>query len=311
MSGGSYTLTSTIGQPVVGLAAGGTYSNQSGFWNIRTGDTIPPTVSGFALTTPFRSQSTTFNVPITQLNAADLHGVTGYYFGTTSTPPTDAWGAGWNAPTPGVLQLNTKGPQTYYVWARDEAGNISTDIVPASTNTILQYLLNVSLSGGGTSITSSPGAIGCMAVAAGTCSNLFDESTNVTLTGTPNSVSELTTWSGSIGSTSNPVLFTMNSDKTITGNFATVTKPARVVYGKGYDTLTVLLPALTGNSTIQTQAGYAPGSQENLQFNQGYTIKLVGGMNNTWDAQTGFTTLTGTLKISSGKVTVQGIKLKN
>lgn len=313
-TGGGYTNTATIGQPVVGgPATAGGYSNQSGFWNIRTGDTIPPTVSGFTLTTPFRSQTMPFNVPITQLDATDLHGVTGYYFGSTTTPPVDAWGAGWNDPAATTLALNIKGPQTYYVWAKDEAGNISTDIMPASTDTILQYLLNVTLAGSGTSIdatTGIPAAPGITACA-GSCSAAVDEGATVTLTGNPDGVSELSAWSGDVTSTSNPVLFAMNSDKSVTGSFAKVVKPARIVYGKGFDSVLGAVQTLTGNAaTIQIRDSYTSNLPEDLVFGSDVTVNLDGGRDANWDATAAASTLKGTMAISKGRVNIQGFRLK-
>jgi hypothetical protein len=126
VSGGGYTLNGTIGQSsAIGLSSGTTYSNHGGFWNLRTGDTIPPTTPLFSLQSPAR----TYTVPITALTSTDIgSGVTGYYISATPTPPTDPWGSGWVVPTPTPASLisTTKGlNQTFYVWARDAAGNIS------------------------------------------------------------------------------------------------------------------------------------------------------------------------------------------
>jgi hypothetical protein len=200
--------------------------------------------------------------------------------------------------------------QTFYVWARDGAGNIS-GMTSASTDIILQWVLSVSLAGsGGTSITSAPGTIACMAGNTGTCSGTFDEGTPITLTGTPDTKSQLATWGGAAsGSNSQITLPAISADISEIGTFGGVTDPTRIVYDKGYATLPAALAALHASGTIEARDNYSSGVAENLNFNQGYTISLLGGLSATWDPTTSLTTVNGKLTLSSGKVSVQGIKI--
>jgi hypothetical protein len=201
--------------------------------------------------------------------------------------------------------------QTFYVWARDGAGNISGG-TSASTDIILQWLLSVSLAGtGGTSITSSPGTIACMTGNTGKCSGTFDEGTPVTLTGTPDVKSQLATWSGDASGTASQItLPTITADTSVTGTFGAVSSPARIVYDKGYATLPLALAALHTNGTIEASDNYVSGLGENLLFNQGYTVSLIGGLDANWDPTASFTTVNGKLTVSNGKVSVQGVKIR-
>jgi hypothetical protein len=308
-SSGSYTMTGTIGQPIaVGPVTGGSYTNQSGFWNIRTGDTIAPTMPVFALLSP----SSSYSVPITNLSSSDVgSGVTGYYFSADPpAPPTDAWTGVWVAPTPVSLISATKGRnQTFHVWARDEAGNISLPAT-ASTDILLKWLLSVSFGGsGGSTITSSPTGIACSALTApNNCSASFDELSVVALSGAPDIRSEVSGWNGADNVSGNPVNVTMSGDKSVIGTFSLSGGPARIVYDKSYPSLFATIQALTPNKTIQSFSGIT--FTENLLFNQGYTTTLQGGMNSTWDTQTGFSTIKGTMKVNSGRLTASGIKIK-
>jgi hypothetical protein len=184
--------------------------------------------------------------------------------------------------------------------------------VPASTTTILQYLLGTSIAGsGGQSVTSSPNGIACSAGTPGGCSVLFDENQVVALTGNPDNKSELTAWSGSVTSTNNPVAITMDADKSVAGTFALVASPARIVYGKGYSSLTDALQAVTANDSIETRWDTYPATQaESLVFNKSYSVTLSGGKDSNWDATSSLTTVKGTLKINNGTLAVQGIRLK-
>ena len=308
VSGGGYTLNSTIGQSsAIGLSTGSTYSNQGGFWNLRSGDTVAPTTPIFSLQSPARS----YTVPIITLTSSDVgSGVTGYYISATPTPPADPWGTGWVAPTPASLTSSTKGlNQTFYVWARDAAGNISGG-ASASTDIIFQWLLSVAFGGtGGASITSAPGAIACMAGLPANCSANFDEGTTVTLTAAPDVRSQSSSWTGSDGNTFNTASVTMNSVRTVTASFETVPNIARIVYDRGYVSLPAAIAALAANGTIQARDTYPGSLTENLAFNQNYTVNLNGGMDANWDPTTSYTTIKGTLKISMGKVIANRIKI--
>lgn len=307
---GNYVMTGTIGQPIAGgPETGVSYTNQSGFWNIRTGDTIAPTTPQFALLNP----SSSYTVPITALSSSDVgSGVTGYYFSADPpVAPTDAWTGSWLAPTPSSLVSATKGAgQIFHVWSRDAAGNISLPAT-ASTDILLKWLLSVSFGGtGGQTITSSPAGIACQAgTAPANCSAQFDDLAVVALTGAPDIRSEVTGWSGADSANGNPVNVTMTGDTNVTGTFDLASGPARIVYDKSYPSLLESVQALTKSGEVQARDTYSSGQTENILFNQAVSATLSGGRNSAWDATTGFTTIKGSLKVSNGKLNVGGIKI--
>jgi hypothetical protein len=310
----NYILNGTVGQSsAIGLSISTNYSNHGGFWNLPTGDTLPPTTPLFTLLSPSRS----YTVPITALTSTDIgSGVTGYYISASPTPPADPWGAGWAAPTPASLISATKGPnQIFFVWARDAAGNVSGG-ASASTDIIFQWLLSVAFgTTGGTSITSSPGSIACMAGNTGTCSESIDEGTLVTLTATPDVRSQSNSWTGADSYLYKTASVTMNMDRNVTANFETVPNVARIVYDRGYDSLLATIQALVSSSTSTIQArDIYPGTQTEALLINGTntTVTLAGGMNANWDPTASFSTIKGTLKVSGtgNRLNVNNIKIK-
>ena len=83
-------------------------------------DTTPPTVGTFTLP----ATATTLTVPVSALNATDNVGVTGYMITKTSSAPA-ASAAEWTASAPANVTA-TEGNNTFYAWAKDAAGNVST-----------------------------------------------------------------------------------------------------------------------------------------------------------------------------------------
>jgi hypothetical protein len=55
---------------------------------------------------------------------------------------------------------------------------------------------------------------------------------------------------------------------------------------------------------------YNSSSFEPLLFNQGYMVNLNGGYNDFWTAVDGTTSIKGSITISSGRVNVNGIKVR-
>ncbi len=228
----NYSLIGTVGQPVVSdpvtLA---NYTNQSGFWNIRTADRIAP--SSLIFTLP--GTNTTLTIPITNLTAYDAHGVTGFYISESPTPP-EPWGPGWVPNNPGSVVALGTGPRNFYVWAKDEAGNLSNGAM--ATSDIISRFLTVAFTGsGGSTITSSPAGINCSNGSPDGCAALFAVNEPVTLTATPNWYAALYGWSGTDGGSN---IVTMSIDKSAAANFgaasnARITTAPAIPYGRIYD----------------------------------------------------------------------------
>jgi hypothetical protein len=75
------------------------------------------------------------DVSITALEATDDVGVTGFLVTTSGTPPS-ASDAGWAASPPASFSFSAPGAYTLYAWAKDAAGNVSTDLSATVTITL-------------------------------------------------------------------------------------------------------------------------------------------------------------------------------
>ncbi len=85
-------------------------------------DTTAPSVTVFAIP----STSTALTVAITSLTATDNVGVTGYLLTETATKPS-ASASGWTSGKPASYTFATSGAKTLYAWAKDAAGNVSSN----------------------------------------------------------------------------------------------------------------------------------------------------------------------------------------
>ena len=121
------TTTHKKGQGGVFKALKRMLSGESFFLNHYTaggggGDTTPPTVTAFTL-----PATSTSPIPVTTFTATDDTGVTGYMITESATPPT-AGAAGWMASAPTSVSTGATGNVTFYAWAKDAAGNVSTSL---------------------------------------------------------------------------------------------------------------------------------------------------------------------------------------
>lgn len=93
-------------------------------------DNTKPVVSAFTLT----SQSPTYD-PVVRysISGNDNVGVTGWKVTTTAAQPP-SYGSGWTAAAPTFTTLYTAGSYSFYVWARDAAGNVSNVFSSVSVN---------------------------------------------------------------------------------------------------------------------------------------------------------------------------------
>jgi len=304
VSSGSYTLIGTVGQPVAGdPVTTGSYTNQSGFWNIRTADRIAP--GNLIFTLPGTNK--TLTIPIDQLSASDAHGVTGFYISDSPTTP-DPWGAGWVPANPGsVVSLGT-GPRTFYVWAKDEAGNVSTGAT-ADSDIITRFLTVTFAGSGGSSITSLPAGINCSYGSSTDCTALFDVNAPVTLSATPNWYAALYSWTG----TDSPDLsgtITMSADKSAAASFGAASN-ARITTAPGipYGMIGDAYIAATLGATIEARNILFT---ENLTFNQaGVIYNLLGGYGSGFSAPAAsdYSDIKGNLTVKQGTLKVQKVRV--
>jgi hypothetical protein len=163
------------------------------------------------------------------------------------------------------------------------------------TYTDLPVSLKVNVTGTGSgSVTSTPIGIVCGA----TCSSDFTVNTLMSLTASPFDYSIFTGWTGTICSGTVPCSFTLTAPTTIGANFdidnahSVSTDPPLVYY-----------------PSLQNAFDWAPAGVvkawgmtfiEPLSFNRAVTINLQGGQNVGYTAQTGMTTIKGSMTIVKG-----------
>ncbi|MDK9717611.1 MAG: hypothetical protein OEL57_06835 [Trichlorobacter sp.] len=167
------------------------------------------------------------------------------------------------------------------------------------------YWLTLGISGSGT-VNSSNGSGLSYACNTATCAAVpFGSGDTVTLTAT-GSNSSFSSWNGDYVSISNPGSVTMNANKAVTATF--IPDPATVkIDGDStpYYSINSALAAPTQDATIRATAiGFA----ENVILQNSHTLALKGGYSDsTFSSQTGYSTINGTLTISSGTLVVDRV----
>lgn len=84
------------------------------------GDTVPPTITSFAMP----ASANTLTVPVNSFIASDDVGVTGYLIGESAVPPA-AGATGWASTPPSSFTFLAPGNCYAYAWVKDGAGNVS------------------------------------------------------------------------------------------------------------------------------------------------------------------------------------------
>jgi hypothetical protein len=117
-------------------------------------DTTPPTITAFTLP----ATATSLSVSISAFTANDNVAVTGYMITQSATPPV-AGAVEWTATAPATVTAAAGGPQTFFPWAKDAAGNVSTFVTSETvTITLLIPPVIVNVIASGTDTTSAVGA---------------------------------------------------------------------------------------------------------------------------------------------------------
>ena len=102
-------------------AAGNVSSAMSASVTITLPDTTAPVVSAFTLP----ATATSLTVPVSSFIATDNVAVTGYLVTTSATAPA-ATATGWTTSAPSSVTASAAGSTTFYAWAKDAAGNVSS-----------------------------------------------------------------------------------------------------------------------------------------------------------------------------------------
>ncbi|SJZ88070.1 The GLUG motif-containing protein [Trichlorobacter thiogenes] len=167
------------------------------------------------------------------------------------------------------------------------------------------YWLTLGISGSG-SVNSSNGSGLGYACNTATCSAVpFGSNDTVTLTAT-GSNSSFSSWSGDYVSISNPGSITMNASKAITATFSAGAATVKIDGDStSYYSINSALAAPTQDAIIKATAiGFA----ENVILQNSHTLTLKGGYSDSnFSSQTGYSTINGSLTISSGTLVVDKV----
>lgn len=128
----TYTFSSAGSKTLYGWvqdAAGNISIRSSDTTTITLTDNTAPIVTAFVL--PATSDSLT--VPVTTFTATDNVAVTGYMVTTSASAPS-AGAVEWSGTAPTTITAAAFGSVTFYAWAKDAAGNVST---PSQATTII------------------------------------------------------------------------------------------------------------------------------------------------------------------------------
>ena len=167
------------------------------------------------------------------------------------------------------------------------------------------YWLTLGISGSG-SVNSSNGSGLGYACNTATCSAVpFGSNDTVTLTAT-GSNSSFSNWSGDYSGTSSPGSITMNANKAVTATFSP--DPAKVkIDGDStpYYSINTALAAPVQDAVVRATA---TNFTEDVTLQSSVTVTLKGGYSDaTFTDQTGYSTINGSLTISSGMLVVDKV----
>ncbi|SJZ88046.1 The GLUG motif-containing protein [Trichlorobacter thiogenes] len=167
------------------------------------------------------------------------------------------------------------------------------------------YWLTLGISGSGTVNSSNGSGLG-YACNTATCSAVpFGSGDTVTLTAT-GSNSSFSSWSGDYVSISNPGSITMSANKAVTATFSAGAATVKIDGDNTpYYSINSALAAPTQDATIKATA---TGFTENVTMQNSHTLTLKGGYSDSnFSSQTGYSTINGSLTISSGTLVVDKV----
>lgn len=167
------------------------------------------------------------------------------------------------------------------------------------------HVLTVQKTGAGSgTIVSAPARINC----GPTCTEMFSEGTQVTLTPAPDSGFLFIQWSGGGCSGTGPCVVTMNADTTVAGLFQSCSSLPVKMAGAYYSGIQAAYNAAGNGAVIQVQNVTLV---ENLNANRTVAVTFDGGYSCDYSGKAGSTTVQGMITTSSGQVTIGNFILQN
>lgn len=156
-------------------------------------------------------------------------------------------------------------------------------------------------SGGSVSVAPSPPGGVCPS----NCSQYFPADEVVTLTPAAGPGAVFSSWSGDCGG-SGTCQVTMSSDKSVTANFSWLPNAKDTNSGIVYGLIIAAYAETADGSTLQLQE---MTFNEAVNFNRPITFSLKGGYNEDFTVNSGVSTISGSLTITSGAVTLDSISI--
>jgi hypothetical protein len=206
----------------------------------------------------------------------------------------------------------TPGSTYYYrVWAYNTGGvsgaSNSVSVITAATLTVT---IDPASTGTG-SVHADSGTISCASGSSAGCSDLYYDGPTVKLTASPSSDS-INTWSGDCSGATLTCNVTMSADRSVGIMYSYVQPFQYYISGTGtyghYANLQSAYGATVANGdVIQARGGVHPGG---LTATNGLRITIKGGYDATFAPGTVETIINGVVVIKSGKVVMDGIKIR-
>ncbi|WP_243374401.1 hypothetical protein [Geotalea sp. SG265] len=205
----------------------------------------------------------------------------------------------------------SKDDGTHYLSVTTEYGNVYSlagryfqfvDVSQPTNNT-----LSIAFSGTGSgTVTSTPAGIACNT----SCDAQFSTGTQVTLHPAPSAYSLFTGWANGACSGTGDCLLTLNTDTTVTAAFDyDATHQVKINDGTNnyYSSIQSAYNAAAGGATLNL---WAISYTETLSCNLPISVTLQGGFDSTYSTIVGDTVLDGSLSITDGTVTTDGLTIK-
>jgi len=205
----------------------------------------------------------------------------------------------------GISDLTCSTTYHFRVIASNNNGSTNGNDTTFTTSPCSTVTLTVTISGNG-SVTSQNGSGTNYTCSSDSCAPVaFNLGDTVTLTAT-GSNSSFSSWSGDYSGTSNPGSITMNANTAVTASFTP--DPAKVkIDGSetSYYSINSALSAPVQDAVIRAKdTNFA----ENVVMENSHTLTLKGGYSdNGFNNQTGYSSISGTLTVKSGKLIVDRV----
>jgi hypothetical protein len=178
-----------------------------------------------------------------------------------------------------------------------------------TSNAVTQNQLSLSLTGNGEGsvniLTPSSPVINC--VSGSSCNpQTYDTGTSITFQESPSIGSVFGNWGNCTDNGNATCTLSLGTDTTVTARFDSLqwfrAKSTDNVY---FGSLANAYGKAGNNDTIQMKINELTG---NVLFDRDVSITLDGGLDSNWN-RSGFTSINGTIKVSKGRITIQGVKV--